>query len=130
MILETTFLVDLLRGKQEAVSKMRELEGSRIPLFITTPSIVELWSGIIRFNKPQSEKIKILKVISEQLILDLTKEAAIEAGKIDGILVKSGKEIEPEDSMIAGIAIANHEAVLTRNTEHFRRVTGLAIERY
>ncbi|MBI2576282.1 PIN domain-containing protein [Candidatus Woesearchaeota archaeon] len=130
MILETTFLIDLLRGRQEAVSKMKELEGSHLPLFIATPSIVELWSGIVRFNRPQSEKIKILQTISEQLILDLTKEAAVEAGKIDGTLVKTGKEIEPEDSMIAGIAITNHEAVLTRNTEHFRRVMGLTTERY
>ena len=130
MILETTFLVDLLRGNQKAAEKLKYLQDLRTPLYIATPSIFELWSGLIHAKKSEQEKRKIVEVLDSQFILDLTKEASIKAGKIDGQLVLEGKKIEPEDSMIAGIAITNHEKVLTRNTEHFMRVPGLIVERY
>ncbi|KAF5434089.1 putative nucleic acid-binding protein, contains PIN domain [Candidatus Methanophagaceae archaeon] len=38
--------------------------------------------------------------------------------------------IDPEDAMIAGIALINDESVLTRNVEHFSRIRDLKIETY
>ncbi|MBS3136929.1 hypothetical protein J4232_00725 [Candidatus Woesearchaeota archaeon] len=43
---------------------------------------------------------------------------------------KRGIPINPQDSMIAGIAIRNNESVLTRNTKHFERIDNLTIETY
>ncbi len=38
--------------------------------------------------------------------------------------------IDPEDAMIAGIALHNSEVVLTKNVEHFSRIRDLKIETY
>lgn len=38
--------------------------------------------------------------------------------------------IDPEDAMIAGIALINDESVLTKNVEHFSRIRDLKIETY
>lgn len=38
--------------------------------------------------------------------------------------------IDPEDAMIAGIALINNETVLTKNVEHFSRIRDLKIETY
>ncbi len=38
--------------------------------------------------------------------------------------------IDPEDAMIAGIALINNESVLTKNVEHFSRIRDLKIETY
>ncbi len=38
--------------------------------------------------------------------------------------------IDPEDTLIAGIALINNETVLTKNVEHFSRIRDLKIETY
>ncbi len=74
--------------------------------------------------------MKIAKVLESQMILDLDKESAEKAGEIDGLLIKEGKGIEPEDCMIAGIAKHHQETILTRNLKHFGRIKGISLETY
>lgn len=68
--------------------------------------------------------------MGSQIIWDLYGESAVVAGGIDGNLIKKGLKIDPEDSMIAGIAMSRGETILTRNTEHFGKIEGLNIETY
>lgn len=127
MILDTTFIIDLIKADINAVNKFKELKEKRL---VTTPTIFELWSGIVQSNKPEQEKRKILEILDSQLILNLDRKSAEEAGKISGSLVKEGKTIDSEDSMIAGIAKVYNEKILTRNIEHFSRIKEIEIETY
>ena len=43
---------------------------------------------------------------------------------------KEGEKIEPEDAMIAGIALENDQPVLTRNTRDFLGIEKLKVETY
>lgn len=129
MILETSFIIDFLRNESNAISKMKDLRDKNIPYAITTPSIFELWSGLCSLEKSEKQKNNLDLFIEGQMILHLDKESAKKAGKIDGILVKSGREIDVGDCMIAGIAIENNLPVLTRD-RHFERIDGLKIEKY
>ena len=129
MILETSFIIDFLRSEPDAASKIKELRDNNIPIKITTPSIFELWSGIISLEHSEKRTKNVAMFVQGQIILQLDAASAEEAGKIDGKLIKIGKEIEPEDCMIAGIAVAKNEAVLTRD-QHFDRIEGLKIEKY
>jgi predicted nucleic acid-binding protein len=63
-------------------------------------------------------------------ILGLDAECAAKAGEVQGKLIRKGKMINPEDAMIAGIALINNETVLTKNVEHFSRIRDLKIETY
>ena len=130
MILDTSYLIDLMDGLPEAVQKMQQLHEKKENIFITVVSVFELWSGIVRSQKSDQEKRKVLTVLQSQLILDLNQPSAEEAGKIDGVLAGEGLIIDAEDSMIAGIARHYGEAVLTRNIKHFKRIKGLIIETY
>jgi len=130
MILDTSFLIDLMSQQPEAVKKFWELQEQNENLFIATPAIFELWSGIARSSKPEAEKKKVAQIVESQMILSLEKGSAEEAGKIDGFLCKEGQTIDPEDCMIAGIAKYYDEVVLTRNVKHFNRIKGLKIESY
>lgn len=58
MILETSFVIDLMSQQPDAVRKFWELQEQKENLFITTPTIFELWSGIVRSSKPDAEKKK------------------------------------------------------------------------
>ncbi len=130
MILDTTFIIDLMDQLPSAVRKQEELRQRRENLYITTPTVMELWSGVVQSSRPEQEKRKVVEVVESQLILDFDKASAEEAGKIDGTLYKEGVPIEPTDCMIAGIAQYHQEILLTKNLKHFTRIKGLGIETY
>ena len=129
MILETTFLIDLLKNNKEAISRMKQLINSEEIIGIATPTIFELWSGITTLDRPENEKSKIISLVSKLIIYQLDRESAELAGKINGELIKKGLKIEPQDLMIAGISIKNNQSVLTRD-EHFSRIERLKVEVY
>ncbi len=130
MILDTSFLIDLMEGLPEAVSKMQELQENRESLFISSPTIFELWTGVAQSNQSEKEKEKVKKIVDSQHILGLTKSSAEEAGLINGILWKEGKPIDPEDCMVAGIARDYNQTILTKNLKHFERIKGIRLESY
>jgi len=130
MILDTSFLIDFLEGLPEAITKMQEMQNNPETIFISAPTIFELWTRVSQSNQPDKEKEKVKKIIDSQHILELTKSCAEEAGLINGTLWKEGKPIDPEDCMIAGIAKYYDETILTRNVKHFNRIKSLKIESY
>ena len=125
----TSFVIDLMRHDLNAIKKLEELNKKGISQIITTPTLFELWSGVVQAKKTEEEKNKIKDVLINQTILNLDKESAEEAGQIDGRLNKQSINIEVVDSLIAGIAKVNNKKVLTRNLKHFEK-TGVKIESY
>ncbi len=130
MLLDTSFIIDLLRGQEKAVNKIKVLEAESIATNISSPSIFELFVGISLTKKPSSEKKKIMDALESWGTLALDSECAARGGLIHGQLIKDGQPIDPENSMIAAIALVNNETLLTKNTKHFSRVPGLKIEEY
>lgn len=130
MLLDTSFIIDLMRGDKRAVDKIRKLEAESLATNISSPSIFELFVGISLTRKPFSEKKKIMDALESWGTLQLDFESASRGGEIHGQLIKEGQVIDPEDSMIAAIALVNKETLLTNNTKHFSRIPGLKIEEY
>jgi tRNA(fMet)-specific endonuclease VapC len=128
--LETTLLIDALRGKEEARQLLDSIDRSSDMATIASPSIMELISGAILNPKVREEKEKVIEFLSSFVVLDLDKESAILAGEIEADLGKRGETIEPEDIMIGAIALHNGETLVTRNKKHFDRIQGLEIESY
>ncbi|MFB6144522.1 MAG: PIN domain-containing protein [Candidatus Nanohaloarchaea archaeon] len=133
MILDTSFLIDLMNGEEEAIEKVEELEEQGENQSTTSVTLFELWSGIQQSNLPEQERQKVMEVVGDRVVHALDSEAGKNAGRIDGKLVKEGKTVDPEDSMIAAIALESDETVLTGNQEHFERIseiTDLELEKY
>ena len=130
MILDTDFVIDIMRKEESSVKKLKELIDRREPQIITSPTLFELYSGVGQSQMPETEKKKILHTISNLLIWTLDAEGAEKGGEIDGRLVSEGERIDPVDSMIAGIALSHGQKILTKNARHFSRVPGLGIETY
>ncbi|MBI3032231.1 PIN domain-containing protein [Candidatus Woesearchaeota archaeon] len=128
MILDTDFVIDLLENKVEAEKKMSELEQRSIPISITSIAVFELVRGLSSFNAEIMQKGYLFIDAVNVYILDST--AAKIAGKIAQQLDQKGVPINPQDSMIAGIALKYNEAVLTGNIKHFSRIENLVVETY
>jgi len=130
MILDTTFLIDLMKADPSAVRKLKEMERDKVTQNIAAPTLYELYVGITLSSKPEKEKRKVLDTLTAMNILGLDAESAAKAGEVQGTLIKEGKMIDPEDAMIAGIALLNNEILLTKNVEHFSRICDLKIVSY
>ncbi len=130
MIGDTTFIIDLIDELPAAVEKLRILQEQQKPLFVTTPTIFELWTGVAFSDRPEREKVKARQILESQFILDLNRRSAEEAGIINGTLISEGQRIDPEDCMIAGIAKHHGDTILTRNIKHFQRIKGVNTEGY
>ena len=130
MILDTTFLIDLMKGKVEAIEKLKQLEQRGETLYITAPTVYELYIGIHLASIPAKEQKRVEDTIREQPTLPLDDKAAQIAGTIQGKLMKRGEPIDPIDALIAGIAIANRETIATRNTKHYSKIENLKVETY
>ena len=131
MILDTSFLIDLLRkGDEQAKNKAEELDQKLEVKSITSISIMELWRGALRSANREHEKQKIEGLISSLMSYTFNELAAKKAAEIEENLRMSGEMIDLEDVMIAAIALVHHEKVLTRNVKHFERIKNLRVETY
>ncbi|MFO7836647.1 MAG: type II toxin-antitoxin system VapC family toxin [Candidatus Thorarchaeota archaeon] len=130
MLLDTSFIIDLLRGEKPAIDKIKELEAASIATNISAPSVFELFVGVALTTKPQSEKRRITEILDSWATMPLDTESAGLGGRIHGQLIREGQMIDPEDSMTAGIALHNNETLLTKNLSHFQRIPDLDVEEY
>lgn len=128
--LDTSFIIDLLRGEEKAKDIKNELNKKNELITITSPSIIELITGANLSSASEKEKEKINEFLSFTTIFNLDRTSSFLAGDIEANLIKKGKKIEIEDIMIAAITINNNETLLTRNKKHFSRIQNLKIRSY
>ncbi len=130
MLAETSFLIDLLRGKEDAIAFLVK---NTTPLFYTTEICVfELVMGAYALrDNPEKELQKINALFSKIVVLQVDRKAILKAGEIAGTLIKQGKQIEDTDCLIAGIALSNGiNDIITANKAHYDRIPGIKVVEY
>ncbi len=130
-LLDTTFLIDLLRGEQDALAKAKLIEKFR--LFTTELNFFEIVVGIYSQKKGDygAHLLKAEKLFSRLEILPFGHRSAIKAGQIAGELIRKGVQIDSHDCIMAGIALSNNcNIIVTRNKEHFERIKNIKVDCY
>ena len=127
--LETSFIIDFLRGKENARIFLKRLGERRDIATITTPTIMEIISGA-ELEESKREKKEILNLLNTLTILPLDESSSILAGEIEAKLAMGGETIPPIDIMIAAIVIENNEVLVTKNEKHFSRINDLKLTSY
>lgn len=131
MILDTTFLIDLLRGEDLDVKKKSEELDERFGIkSIASITIMELWRGALQSVHQEKERRKIDELLQSLVIHPFSEQEAKKSGEIEAELIKAGKIVDLEDIMIAGTALVRNEKVLTKNVKHFEHINGLFVEGY
>ena len=125
--LETTFLVDLLRGSPEAVARVAALEESGEPKCIAPPAAAELLIGAHRIGGRELERAR--ELVESLTLLDFDLEACQEAGRLGASLLTRGEPMSSVDLFIAAISKRHGQRLLTRD-RGYARVRGLAVETY
>ena len=85
MIADTSFLIDLMKKKPNALKKLEAIEKRKDSQITTTPTLFELVVGIKMCNFPEKEKEKVLKILGDFSILSLGIKESWQGGEILGI---------------------------------------------
>ena len=127
--LDSDFIVDLLRQKQDAVLKFKSLKGQAI--VSTEVNYFEVLYGVfIKGQFSQDEMNLVQEFFGSLPNMALEHPGAYNAAEIAGYLDKGGLTIGFNDSLIAGICLSNKCSILTKNVKHFSRIKGLKVETY
>ena len=130
MILDTSFLVDVMNTDDAALRKVDEIEADGIEQNVPAMTLQELYIGVGASDLPERERRKIEYVVESRPIVPTTEEIARKAGRIDGRLRKRGERIDLGDATIGVTGVVRDEPVVTGNPDHFQRIPGLDVESY
>ena len=126
--LDTDFLVDLLRLKKEAWAELEELRRDRIDLSTTPINCCELFKGAFPSDDDGIAAHGIGAMIDSLRILDIDRRSCEMFGRLSNEMQKKGSSIADFDLLVASVAMAHGESVLTRNKKHFEKIPGLIVD--
>ncbi len=130
MILDTSFLVALVRGDGAAAERADLLDRRREQQKLSSVTLLELYEGVHRARESEREREAVLDVLDSKVVVPADAAIMRRAGRISGSLYDRGEPIDREDCVIAASALSEGEPVLTGNAAHFRRIDGLDVETY
>lgn len=130
MIQDTSFLIDVLNGDEDAEAVLERVERESRPEKVASITSLELYEGVGRSRKPEAEKRKVLSVLDSKHVIPADHGVMRRAGELSGRLIEDREPIDREDCIIAATAIQENEPVLTRNDSHFGRIPTLDVETY
>ena len=126
--LDTDFLVALLRKHPEAVKKAEEYDSTGAEISTTSMNAFEIYLGAFRSRETAKNIEQADDLLNSIKTLHLNLESSRKSGEILSELLRSGTPIDLREPIIAGITLINGYTLVTRNIEHFRRITGLSTE--
>jgi predicted nucleic acid-binding protein len=100
----------------------------RSSVWTTSINVYEIRTGL--FAMPAGKRRTALEVKFEQLlqialqgrILHFDSDSANRAAELSANRRRRGRPVEVRDTMIAGIVIASHATLATRNVKHFEEI--------
>lgn len=124
LMLDTTFVIDHLRGDAAAVRLLAQLAEGGDPLFVCDVVVCEAWAGAHRADDPGVDAfLRYLEFIQPG------PDAARLAGIWRAQALRQGQSLSAADALIASAANAVEAAVLTRNVRDYA-LTPVRIETY
>lgn len=134
MIVDTSFILDIIDGNEAAVEKERALEAQNIPLVIPSMTILELYIGVGKVADSCEEHQTVEAVLDSYPLVDMTPSISRRAGRLLGERMAAADEgegpgIGKGDAAIAATALERDEPVLAGD-HHFETIPGVTHESY
>lgn len=124
-LVDTSVIIDYLRGKETAVELLDNIEGDLLSSYIC---MAEIYEGVNRVdNRKEIENAVINFFASLSDIYGVDENIAKKFGEISASLKKKGILIEDLDIFLAATALVNGLTFITFNQKHFLRVPDLKL---
>lgn len=126
MLLDTTFLIDLLDSLDAAEDTLESLIEADTPVAVSPLSVYEAGLGL-----RETERDRFDEILAAMVVFPLGETESRRALAIQRTLGDRGEPIGDVDSLIAATAVESPDPrVLTRNVGEFSRVENLTVESY
>ncbi len=125
--IDTDVLIGVLRGREPAVGRVKELEKGGAILSTTSVNMFELYYGVLKSKKVERNLNAVRKLLERFVALDFIGGVAEKAGEVLVELEAKGRTIDSRDLFVGATALVNGYALLTENVEHFKRIDGLKL---
>ncbi|MCL5935101.1 MAG: type II toxin-antitoxin system VapC family toxin [Firmicutes bacterium] len=112
-LLDTTVLIDFLRGRNEIV-RMLEILVEESPLACCPVTVAEIFSGVRPEELPRVEEF-----LDALLYFPIEFKTARRAGLYRRDYRKKGVTLSISDTLIAAVVVENSLTLVTKNVSHF-----------
>lgn len=129
MLLDTSFLIDLMNGDEDAIKKAEQMERDLVQQRLSAMTLFELYYGIARASRSEAEREKVESVLASKPAQPADSAVMRKAGRLSGELMNDGTPVGDGDVIIGATAMVVDEPVLTRNESDFERL-GIDVESY
>ena len=129
MILDSTFVHDVVHENDAAVNRLVELRDDGTPVALSALTVFEIGVGLR--GKAAKYRDRFDEKIEDLVVVPVGEAIARRALNIQHDLLDRGERIGARDVLIAGTTVESGDPrVLTRNVGEFERVEGLDVETY
>ena len=126
LILDTDFLIKILRNDKTAKDYLEKILSETNDFFITHVTLWELYQGVYNSSKVGSNFKATEELIEYLDVLPFTQAVAKKFGFLITDLNKKGTPIGVMDTLIASTALVYNLPLVTKNRSHFDK-TGIMI---
>ena len=111
-----------------AVKKAEEYDSAGAEISTTSMNAFEVYLGAFRSKHAEKNLKQADELLGSIRVLELNAESSRKSSEILSDLLSRGLSVDMRDAIIAGISLTNGYTLVTRNLEHFKRITGLSVE--
>ena len=134
MIVDTSFILDVIDDVEAALRKERELEAEGVPLVVSAMTVLELYIGVGNVADTRKERRQVEVIFDSYPLVDMTPSISRRAGRLLGERMAAadtgeGPGIGKSDAAVAATALERDEPVLAGD-RHFGTITGVEFETY
>ena len=128
-VLDTSFLVDLIRGEEEALDALARIEEKYRDLFTTVVNLLELFRGAYLSEKREENISKVMEIVGNLEAIAITWNTYPIYGTLSAALKEKGIAANEFDVVIAALALETDGIIVTCD-QHFRNIPGLEVIGY
>lgn len=122
VLLDTSVVIDHLRGKINIAEKMASAD----PLFLPLTALGELYKGVLKSTAPEKNRAQLETFLQTVAVLHPDAATALQYAQIATELERKGTPIPENDIWIAAVAMECSMPLAARDA-HFENVDGLVL---
>ena len=127
-LLDTDTCIYWLRNRQPVREKVKQGGWNQISICVITAA--ELYYGAYNSSRVAENLARAAQFIQQLPVVPLNDNALRRFGELKAELRRIGQPIADFDLLIASVALAEGYILVTNNTRHYDRITGLQLENW
>ena len=128
-ILDTNICIHILNTKSFGILKHAQKK-THTDIYISAITEAELWDGVWSSKKVDENQLVLKKFLGCFSRLSFDSSFAMTYGRLKAEQKKIGKNIGPNDLLIAAQAIELDATLVTANQKEFKQIKGLKLENW